>query len=158
VDRKPDPVMAPTGSHSDHSSCPVIAHGVERPYPRVMGGPPDPPIWSCSRWGLPSVHHRWWTGELLPRLFNLTHQEMIGGVFSVVLSPDHSEPPLTATLSCGVRTFLPPPEAESDRLIHSSPVKIFCWLRRYLCSSIGLPTCSIPEARARYDTPQTDAI
>ena len=58
VDRKPDPVMAPTGSHSDHSSCPVIAHGVERPYPRVMGGPPDPPIWSCSRWGLPSVHHR----------------------------------------------------------------------------------------------------
>ena len=31
-----------------------------------------------------------------------------GGMFSVVLSPDHSGPPLTATLSCGVRTFLPP--------------------------------------------------
>jgi hypothetical protein len=29
-----------------------------------------------------------------------------GGMFSVVLSPDHSGPPLTATLSCGVRTFL----------------------------------------------------
>ena len=32
-----------------------------------------------------------------------------GGVFSVVLSPDYSGPPLAATLSCGVRTFLPPP-------------------------------------------------
>jgi len=32
--------------------------------------------------------------------------EAAGGMFSVVLSPDHSEPPLTATLSYGVRTFL----------------------------------------------------
>ena len=56
-DRKPDSVMAPNRNHSDHSSCPMIAHGVERPYPRVMGGPPNPPIWSCSGWGLPSVHH-----------------------------------------------------------------------------------------------------
>ena len=69
---KPDSVVTLSKSHSDHSSCPVIAHGVERPYPRVMGGPPNPPIWSCSGWGLPSVHHHWWTGELLPRLFNLT--------------------------------------------------------------------------------------
>lgn len=30
-----------------------------------------------------------------------------GGIFSVALSPDHSGPPLTATLSYGVRTFLP---------------------------------------------------
>ena len=42
-------------------------------------------------------------------------------MFSVVLSPDHSEPPLAATLSFGVRTFLPPPEAKSDRLIYFSP-------------------------------------
>ena len=48
-----------------------------------------------------------------------------GGMFSVVLSPDHSGPPLTATLSYGVRTFLPPLEAESDRLIHFSPAEIF---------------------------------
>jgi len=69
---KPDSVMTHIWSHSDHSSCPVIAHGVERPYPRVTGGPPNPPIWSCSGWGLPSVHHHWRTGELLPRHFNLT--------------------------------------------------------------------------------------
>src|ERR1043166_2379488 len=37
------------------------------------------------------------------------------GVFSVVLSPDHSEPPLAATLSCGVRTFLP---AATGRLLN----------------------------------------
>ena len=85
----------------------MIAQGVERPYPRALGGPPNPPIWSCSRWGLPCVHHHWRTGELLPRLFNLTGSQGTGGMFSVVLSPDHSGPPLTATLSCGVRTFLP---------------------------------------------------
>jgi len=67
--------MALKKSHSDHSSCPRIAPGIERPYPRAMGGPPYPPIWSCSRWGLPCVHHHWWTGELLPRLFNLTCHE-----------------------------------------------------------------------------------
>ena len=50
---------------------------------------------------------------------------MMGGVFSVVLSPDHSGPPLTATLSYGVRTFLPLPEAAGDRLIHFSPVRFF---------------------------------
>src|SRR5262247_2392222 len=49
----------------------------------------------------------------------------MGGMFSVVLSPDHSGPPLAATLSCGVRTFLPPLKAEGDRLIHFSPVRIF---------------------------------
>jgi hypothetical protein len=38
-----------------------------------------------------------------------------GRYVSVVLSPDHSGPPLAATLSCGVRTFLPPLEAEGDR-------------------------------------------
>ena len=69
---KPDSVMTLSRSHSDHSSCPVITHGVERPYPRVVGGPPDPPIWSCSEWGLPCIRHHWRTGELLPRLFNLT--------------------------------------------------------------------------------------
>jgi len=54
---KPDSVVAPNTSHSDHSSCPLIAQGVERPYPRAMGGPPGPPIWSCSRWGLPCVRY-----------------------------------------------------------------------------------------------------
>ena len=72
---KPDSVMTRMPSHSDHSSCPLIAQGVERPYPRVKGGQPSPPIWSCSRWGLPSTRHHWRTGELLPRLFNLTGHE-----------------------------------------------------------------------------------
>jgi hypothetical protein len=34
---KPDSVMVLSKNHSDHSSCPVIAHEVERPYPRVIG-------------------------------------------------------------------------------------------------------------------------
>ncbi len=49
-----------------------------------------------------------------------------GGIFSVALSPDDSGPPLAATLSYGVRTFLPPSTCKrggtgSDRLIHFSP-------------------------------------
>jgi hypothetical protein len=39
---KPDSVVALNASHSDHSSCPVIAHGVERPYPRVYGRTTQP--------------------------------------------------------------------------------------------------------------------
>ena len=108
---KPDSVALPNRKRDGHSSCPVIAHGVQRPYPRVSGGRPDPPIWSCSRWGLPCVRHHWRTGELLPHLFNLTRRSGAnrsppGGVFSVALSLDRSRPPLAATLSCGVRTFL----------------------------------------------------
>ena len=45
-------------------------------------------------------------------------------MFSVVLSPDRSGPPLAATLSYGVRTFLLPPEAEGDRLIYFSPTAL----------------------------------
>jgi hypothetical protein len=37
----------------------------------------------------------------------LPSPEAEGGIFSVVLSPDCSGPPLAATLSYGVRTFLP---------------------------------------------------
>jgi hypothetical protein len=69
---KPGSVMAGNRGHSDHSSSPLIAQGLERPYPRALGGPPNPPIWPCTRWGLPSARHYWRTGELLPRLFNLT--------------------------------------------------------------------------------------
>ena len=72
---KPGSVMTRNKSHSDHSSCPRIAPGVERPYPRATDGRPSPPIWPCSRWGLPCTRHYWRAGELLPRLFNLTVRE-----------------------------------------------------------------------------------
>ena len=41
-------------------------------------------------------------------------------MFSVVLSPDYSEPSLAATLSFGVRTFLPSFK-KGDCLIRFSP-------------------------------------
>src|SRR5262249_34003990 len=37
---KPDSVMTSNKSHSDHSSCPAIAHRIERPYPRVRADHP----------------------------------------------------------------------------------------------------------------------
>jgi hypothetical protein len=65
-----------------------------------------------------------------------------GGMFSVVLSPDHSGPPLTATPSYGVRTFLPSRLcARSDRSIHFS-LQWNVWpRRRYLHWPIDLPIC-----------------
>ena len=60
----------------------------------------------------------------------------MGGMFSVVLSPDHSEPSLTATLSYGVRTFLLRSRG-GDRLIHFSPAMIL--LMRLVNTSIGQP-------------------
>jgi hypothetical protein len=49
-------------------------------------------------------------GELLPHHFTLAPSLAArGGVFSVALSADRSAPPLTATLPCGVRTFLATP-------------------------------------------------
>src|SRR5436309_4123540 len=72
-----------TTGGSDHSSCPVVAGGIVRPYPRIRLGRTtqpqgglrrpreNPPIRSCSGWGLPApwLTRRW--SELLPRLFTL---------------------------------------------------------------------------------------
>ena len=44
----------------------------------------------------------------------LLRAEARGGLLSVALSPDHSGPSLTATLPCGVRTFLATPEVPRD--------------------------------------------
>src|SRR5690242_18853633 len=38
-----------------------------------------------------------------------------GGLISVALSPSRDEPPLAATLPCGVRTFLPAGNPPGDR-------------------------------------------
>jgi len=108
--------------HSDHSSRPAIARGLKRPYPRAMGGRPNPPIWSCSRWGLPCVRHRWRTGELLPRHFNLTGRP--GGRRCVFCGtfPRSLGAVVSGHRVLGVRTFLASCRSpKRDRLIHFSP-------------------------------------
>ena len=71
------------------------------------------PIWSCSGWGLPCLHHRWWSGELLPRLFTLTShlQFKCKAVCFLWHFPSletfaSSAWMLSSILPCGVRTFL----------------------------------------------------
>lgn len=122
---KPDSVMARNRSHSDHSSCPLIAQGIERPYPRAMGGPPNPPIWPCSRWGLPCARHHWRAGELLPRLFNLTvrgrgRRYVFCGTFLRSLGAVVNGHPVLRSPD------FPPPVGHtgSDRLIHFSSLKV----------------------------------
>ena len=82
---------------NNHSSGTPVARDLERPT-RGYGQagdpaqrsvsptePEDPPIWSCSGWGLPCSRCRHRDGELLPRLFTLTRLTA-GGMFSVALS------------------------------------------------------------------------
>src|SRR5690348_18286503 len=98
--------MAHKKNHSDHSSCPSIARGVERPYPRATSGPLTL-LFGLAPGGV--CHAFAITGEPVSSYlaFSTLPAAQAGGIFSVVLSPDHSEPPLAATLSYGVRTFLP---------------------------------------------------
>ena len=121
---KPDSVMTLKKSHSDHSSCPRIAPGIERPYPRARVDHPTllfglAPGGVCQAFII--------TDEPVSSYLafsTLPSAGTKGGVFSVVLSPDHSGPPLAATLSYGVRTFLPSFK-KGDRLIHFSPREVF---------------------------------
>ena len=59
------------------------------------------PIWSCSGWGLPSYPITRDTGELLPRLFTLTHRGFCLGVRSFEFGV-RSQPP---NASLAIRNF-----------------------------------------------------
>jgi len=123
---KPDSVALPNRKRDGHSSCPVIAHGVQRPYPRAFGRTTRPSYLVLLRVGFtmrpPSLTDRWaLTSPFQPYSTVRSGRDPPGGVFSVALSLDRSRPPLTATLSCGVRTFLLRVDRGSDRLIHCAP-------------------------------------
>ena len=106
----------PVSGDSSHSSGPPVARGIERPTrgngratrarpegrtSLLLGLAPGGVYRASALTNGP--------GELLPHLFTLAADpEARGGLFSVALSPDRSGPSLTATLPCGVRTFLPP--------------------------------------------------
>jgi len=70
-----------------------------------MSGPLNPPIWSCSGWGLPGKPVTRLTGELLPHHFTLTTQWR-GGMFLWHFPSRHRDSALQSTLPSGVRTFL----------------------------------------------------
>src|SRR3954451_21376692 len=71
-------------SCGDHSSRPVVTGGLEQP-PRSHRAGRTTPVWSCFRWGLPSLHCHQRSGALLPHPFTLTGVAT-GGLLSVALS------------------------------------------------------------------------
>ena len=112
----------PGSGSSSHSSGPPVARGIERP---TRGNGRAARVRPCGRASLllglaPGGVYRASAltsgpGELLPHRFTVAPRPKARGcLFSVALSPDRSGPPLTATLPCGVRTFLPSREAASD--------------------------------------------
>jgi len=74
-------------------------------YPRISCGRHNPPIWSCSGWGLPDRPVTRSVGELLPHHFTLTPQTR-GGMFLWHFPWGHPHWVLPSTLPSGVRTFL----------------------------------------------------
>src|SRR5260370_22557359 len=110
-----------------------------RPYPRACERAAQPPIWSCSGWGLACAHDHSRAGGLLPHHFTLT---LSGGVFSVPLSANRSAPPLTAILPYGARTFLFPLKG-SDRPTHSGAVTVS--LFSIATQLVFMCFCVIPE-------------
>ena len=82
--------------------------------------------------------------------------EAAGGVFSVVLSPDRSEPSLTATLSYGVRTFLLRSRG-GDRLIRFSPRSVLTFGIVEAAIDLTVGNFVNPAALKRYDRNRTDS-
>src|SRR5439155_12391075 len=84
-----------------------------RRYPRIKRTGCPPSVLSCTTWGFSCLANYSTSGELLPRLFNLTvhFSQRTGGVFSVTLSVAailrlRRPRLLRGVLPYGVRTFL----------------------------------------------------
>ena len=92
-------------------------------YPRISCGRHNPPIWSCSGWGLPDRPVTRSVGELLPHHFTLTPQTR-GGMFLWHFPWGHPHWVLPSTLPSGVRTFLRQRNVTGDRLTHSVPIQV----------------------------------
>jgi hypothetical protein len=94
-----------------HSSTPTVTGRLQRPTwylesaRAAPAGEPAVPIWSCSRWGLPSppCHHG--GGALLPHHFTLA-RVATSGLFSVALSFESPRLVVDQHLALGARTFL----------------------------------------------------
>src|SRR5262249_23366054 len=102
----------------DHSSRPMLARRLQRPYPRDTSGPLTL-LFGLAPGGV-------WHARAITRApvgsYPTVSPLPEGGLFSVPLSADRSAPPLTATLPCGARTFLF--HDGSDRPTHSGPYNI----------------------------------
>src|SRR6266849_1134816 len=149
----------PGSGSSSHSSGPPVARWIERPT-RWNGRAAR--VRPCGRASLllglaPGGVYRASAltsgpGELLPHRFTVAPRPKARGcLFSVALSPDRSGPPLTATLPCGVRTFLPSREAASDCSTSSGERPNLLGARRPLWPTIlatGLLALGAPEQHA----------
>jgi len=111
---KPGSVSRSSHPHRDngHSSSLDVAIEIKRPT-RELGRTTlqRSPIWSCSRWGLPSTrcHQRdWWALTSPFHPYHLRISKISQGAVSFLwhFPSRHRDWALPSTLSCGARTFL----------------------------------------------------
>jgi hypothetical protein len=117
----------------------LLAGSCDLPESHSGTGSPSSPIWSCSVWGLPCPGHHCPSGALLPRPAMRDGGRLIGPPLFTLAGPDWNlavcflwhfpyrrrtalagiplrPSPLASTLPCGVRTFLSPTPAGSERI------------------------------------------
>src|SRR5262249_4511398 len=135
--RGQQPFVWSPGCPGDRATDPRERAGHPRPADAGL-----PPTRSCSGWGLPSVrpHERTWRALTSP-FHPCSGREARSGLFSVALSPSRPGPPLTATLPCGVRTFLSPRRRAAAR---PPPAR----RARRRCSLAGFLTFRLPVQHA----------
>ena len=138
---KPDSVPAPNGSGLRSFLWAGRYRPARATYPRVGAGHATL-LLVLLRVGFAErtrLRGRWWDTH---RFTDSSRPQPRGRLLSVALSPDHSGPSLTATLPCGVRTFLPPRACRDER--PPDPL-------RTLIESATPPTRRPQAARSRCD-------
>jgi len=101
-----------------------IAPGLKRPTRGYRAGHPfHPPIWSCSRWGLPSYpgHPEYWWALTPP--FHPYYAIGVAVSFLWHFPSRHRDWALPSILPFGARTFLPPYRRHDERSFNPLPLK-----------------------------------
>jgi len=104
---------------------PLPADSSGQPGARAVRAAPSPPIWPCSRWGLPCPPCRHEGGALLPHRFTLACGPLVASPSAVYFLWHFpwafARWALPTTVPCGVRTFLPPRRIGTGGRIARSP-------------------------------------
>jgi|SRR5690349_14292372 len=115
--------MAHKKNHSDHSSCPSIARGVERPYPRATSGPLTL-LFGLAPGGV--CHAFAITGEPVSSYLAFSPLPATQGwrYFFCGTFPRSLGAAISGHLVLWSPDFPPCASAQSDRLIHFSPSEL----------------------------------
>ena len=123
--------------YDSHSSRRWITPALKLPTRTLREQHQRVPIWNCSRWRL-------------PRFTVTEYARLCGPIPRLIpgLRPDFDGRPLTVTLSCGVRTFLPLPAETGNRRLSGLLFQVKFYRQRHKWDST--PDNSVVIAPGNY--------